>query len=294
MNIHLNYGFNLNESRLVKKHAYELVTTGDGVWVTNNGVRTQVISQTGKLLESAGIELSDGDSFLDNNGNEVVEFGVVASAVNQIGITNAATGNNPIISAEGEADTGITFQNKEAEEILILDSVATSVNEFTVSSAATGNGPQLAATGGDTDINIELIPKGVGYVDIQNGGLQVVAQTVTPNNDSGTASTIEDGAIHVDVAAVTNNADDWIVLPPLANVPVGHTIKIACNAGGNFEMRTPASSNEKINTVDSDGTQEYLCTDTELITVTKVSDADGWVATAQTALGAIATAVVPD
>ena len=254
MNFNLNNGFSLNETRLVKKHANEFVATGKpgsasgGFWVLNNGNRTQVISQTGKLLESAGIELSDGDSFLDNNSNEVVEFGVAASAVNQVKISNSAT----------------------------------------------GNGPQLEATGGDTNINIELIPKGTGYVDIQNGGLQVVAQTVTPNNDSGTASTIEDGAIHVDVAAVTNDANDWIVLPSLANVPVGHTIKIACNAGTNFELRTPASSNEKINTVDCDGTQEYLCTDTEMLTITKVSDTDGWVATAQTALGAIATAVVPD
>lgn len=124
--------------------------------------------------------------------------------------------------------------------------------------------------------------------------LQVAAQSVTPNNDSGAASTINAGVTAVDVGAVTNDANDWIVLPALADVPVGHTIAIACNAGGNFEMRTPATSGEKINTVDCDGTQEYLCTDTELIYVTKVSATDGWVASARTALGAVATAVVPD
>ena len=59
-------------------------------------------------------------------------------------------------------------------------------------------------------------------------------------------------------------------------------------------MRTPALSDTKINTVDSDGgAKEYLCTDTEVISVTKVSTADGWVATAQSALGAIVTPVVP-
>lgn len=213
------------------------VNSGAGYKV--NGV--EVFNSSGQQV------VSDGTDIVDNNGNEILEYGVVASAVNHVKVSNAAT----------------------------------------------GAGAQLEAVGGDTNVNLELLPKGTGFVDVQ-GGLQVEAQSLTPNTDEGAASTIEDGTIHVDVGAVTNDADDFIVLPSLANVPVGHTIKIACNAGTAFEMRTPSTSNEKINTVDSDGTQEYLCTDTEMISITKVSDTDGWVATAQTALGAIATAVVPD
>lgn len=123
---------------------------------------------------------------------------------------------------------------------------------------------------------------------------KVAAQTVNPAADNGAGSTINAGVTNVNVGAVVNDTNDWITLPSLADVPVGHTINIACNAGGAFELRTPATSGEKINTVDCDGSNEYLCTDTELIKVTKVSDADGWVATALTALGAVATAVVPD
>lgn len=97
----------------------------------------------------------------------------------------------------------------------------------------------------------------------------------------------------VEVGTVVNDANDWIVLPPIADVPLGHTIVILCNAGGNFEMRTPASSNTKINDVDSDGSQEYLCTDTDIIYVTKRTTT-GWAAWSQTKLGAVRTAVVPD
>ncbi len=124
--------------------------------------------------------------------------------------------------------------------------------------------------------------------------ISLIAQAVTPAADNSAASKIEANRVAVEVGAVTNDVNDWITLPSLADVQIGHTIKIACNAGTNFELRTPAGSNEKINAVDSDGTQEYLCTDTEVVTVTKVSDADGWVATGQTKLGAIATAVIPD
>lgn len=124
--------------------------------------------------------------------------------------------------------------------------------------------------------------------------ITITEQSVTPDDAQGSGNSIQAGKTAVDVGAVTNDANDFIVLPSLADVPVGHTIRIACNAGGNFELRTPASSGEKINTVDCDGTAEYLCTDTQTVTITKVSATDGWVATGLTALGAVATAVVPD
>lgn len=126
------------------------------------------------------------------------------------------------------------------------------------------------------------------------GGIEAAAESVTPNNTSDAASAIAQGVVAADVGAVTNDADDWIVLPAVADVPVGHEIRIACNAGTNFELRTPASSGEKINNVVADGTQEYLCTDTDTVVVRKISDTDGWAATSFTVLGAVRTAVVPD
>ena len=121
-----------------------------------------------------------------------------------------------------------------------------------------------------------------------------VAQVVTPAADNGGGSTIRPGTVSVDVAAVTTDANDWITLPSLADCQVGHTITILCNAGGNFELRTPASSAEEINSEDCDGTKEYLCTDTQVIKVIKISDTIGWMAHAFSALGTAVTAVVPD
>lgn len=101
------------------------------------------------------------------------------------------------------------------------------------------------------------------------------------------------GVNRVSVEAVTNDANDWVILPSLAKVPLGHKITILCSAGGNFELRTPASSNEKINDVDSDGSQEYLCTDTDTVELTKISTTQ-WIGQSITKLGAVRTAVVPD
>ena len=95
-------------------------------------------------------------AYIGFDGLECLEFTETASAVNHVGVVNAATGNNPIIRAEGEADTGLTFDNRDAEEILILNSVASSVNEITIASAATGNNPTIACTGeADTGITFQ-------------------------------------------------------------------------------------------------------------------------------------------
>jgi hypothetical protein len=88
----------------------------------------------------------------DANTNETLKLGSTASAVNEITITNAATGAFPTISATGEADTGIDFENSEGEEILKLDAAATAVNEITITNAATTAGPVIEATGGDSSI----------------------------------------------------------------------------------------------------------------------------------------------
>lgn len=114
----------------------------------------------------------------------------------------------------------------------------------------------------------------------------------TDSTSSG--NSIPPTAKSVYVSSVETNADDWITLPSLADVPNGHEITIIAQAASNFEMRTPATSNEKINNVDSDGTNEYLVTDTDIVLVRKVDNTAGWVAQSITKLGAVRTAVVPD
>lgn len=156
-------------------------------------------------------------------------------------------------------------------------------------------------TGGTGDYKVVLKPPATltgdhvaTYpVDADANLLTDYCQTVNPAANDGTGSVIKSGVRAVNVGAVVNDANDWIRLPPIADYQIGDTIRIACNAGSNFELRTPAASNTKINDVDSDGSQEHLCTDTDLVIVTKLT-ATAWVAQSLTKLGAVRTAVVPD
>lgn len=98
----------------------------------------------------------------------------------------------------------------------------------------------------------------------------------------------------VEVQGVANDANDWIVLPSLAMVPNGHEIMVIGSAGANFEVRTPASSAEEINSEDCDGTKEYLFTDTQIHYFKKIDNTIGWMGHGFTAIGAVVTAVIPD
>ena len=109
-----------------------------------------------------------------------------------------------------------------------------------------------------------------------------------------TINSIPPLAKSVKVTGVVTAATDYVYLPPLNSCPDGHEITILCSAGANFELRTPASSAEEINSEDCDGTKEYLCTDTQVLKVVKINNTIGWMAHGYSAIGAVVAAVVPD
>ena len=125
-------------------------------------------------------------------------------------------------------------------------------------------------------------------------GVEYVPVRLTADDSQSSLNTIPRLSKSVVVGGVTNGANDFIVLPDLAQTPDGHEITILCSASSKFELRTPASSAEEINSEDCDGTKEYLCTDTEVLKVVKINNTIGWMAHAYSAIGAVVTAVVPD
>jgi hypothetical protein len=62
---------------------------------------------------SKNIIINDGNFIGDQNSNEQIKFATTASAVNEITVTNAATGNAPTISATGgDTNVGLTLTPK--------------------------------------------------------------------------------------------------------------------------------------------------------------------------------------
>ncbi len=266
----------------------------------------------------------DDPTFADSNYASGYSDGAVrlrtAEGSEKFVAVDAITAGNPFyaaangkVSASGTVLEGIALETTTADGDIFegvrrqetSDSAAaggTTAAAFLVDSDASTPKIELAAqTGGTGDYKGTIKPPATltgnrTFTLAPDADGTVHSSAVfaaTPNSSAGAGNSIPVGYQSVDVGAVTNDANDFIVLPAIASVPIGFCITIACNAGGNFELRTPASSNTKINDVDSDGSQEYLCTDTDIIIVRKATTT-GWVAQSLTKLGAVRTAVVPD
>ena len=86
---------------------------------------------TGTVLLDSLIELATGGSITDDSQNEYLKFAKIASAVNELTITNAATGGN--------------------------------------ASASSSTAPTLSATG-ETNVDLSLLPAGTGHVTMRSPG----------------------------------------------------------------------------------------------------------------------------
>lgn len=96
--------------------------------------------------------------------NRIVTWGLVHG--NQDGTLKtdvAVTTANATLTSP-KVITGINDTN--GNELLKVTATASAVNELTLANAATGNAPVLSATGGDTNVDITLTPKGTGVVNL--------------------------------------------------------------------------------------------------------------------------------
>ena len=60
---------------------------------------------------------------------------------------------------------GINDEN--GNEQIIFQTTSSAVNQFDITNAATGNAPSLSATGGDSNIDVAIVPKGTGETKIE-------------------------------------------------------------------------------------------------------------------------------
>ena len=83
--------------------------------------------------------------------------------------------------------------DENGNEQIIFQTTSSAVNQIDVTNAATGNAPSIAATGGDTNIDFQLSPKGIGRVTLGAGKIEQLAEKAT------IAATAATGTVNYDV-----------------------------------------------------------------------------------------------
>jgi len=192
----------------------------------------RVIEFTGSLSGSRNVTIPlDVQNFYilknSTSGSQNVVFKYVTGSGDSITLTPGAVklvyatandGTNPDIDDCGfitasSTDTltnktltspkiGTSILDTNGAELFLLTATGSAVNEFTIANAATGNDPTLSATGGDSNIDIAIKPKGSGETVFGTGAADATitssgAHNLILDTNSGTNSgtiTITDGS----------------------------------------------------------------------------------------------------
>ena len=108
---------------------------------------------------------SDGTNVVDTNLTDLSDFSPQLSADLDTNAQNIIIDNTKAILDES------------SNEQIKFSTTGSAVNEFTVANAATGNARNLSATGGDTNIDLNITPKGYGRATFNGQGkIQSVAE----------------------------------------------------------------------------------------------------------------------
>jgi len=133
------------------------------------------------------------DGFIaDANGNELILFNTIGSAVNQLEISNSATGNGVTIASSG-SDSNIN---------IVLDPKGTGtvdVNSSRITSLSDPSGDQDAAT----KAYVDSVANGLDVKKSVRVATTAALATVTYNNNAGTLTASANGALVIDGVTVS-------------------------------------------------------------------------------------------
>ena len=183
------------------------VTIPDSIektFIVDNGT-TGAYTVTFKTTSGSGVTWAAADKgtkMVYSDGTNVVDTA----------FTDLSSDFSPQLSADLDAngknitiDTATGIIDENGNQQITFSTTGSAVNEFTVANAATTNPPALSVTGGDTNIDMNLTPKGTGRVTFNGQGkIQSVAEKVT------TAAVGTTGTVNYDVLtqAVLNHTTD--------------------------------------------------------------------------------------
>jgi len=156
-------------------------------------------------------KIADGGFIADANGNELVVFQTTSSAVNQLEITNNASGSNPILAATGgDTNIGIALTPKGTGEIVIgagnlnyggtavtatgaelniLDGVTATTAELNILDGVTSTAAEINLIDGGTSRGTTALADGDGILINDAGTMRMTSVETVKTYMSGSSAT---------------------------------------------------------------------------------------------------------
>ena len=147
-----------------------------------------------------------GDALVFATANDSTNPDIDTLTAGNVTLTGTQTLTNKTLTSP---KIGTSILDTNGNELALLTATSSAVNEFTIANAATGAGPTLSSTGGDSNIDINITPKGTGDVVLAGDTVKVgdsgAAATLT-SNGAGTLTVTTGGA--ADLVLSTNSGTD--------------------------------------------------------------------------------------
>lgn len=150
------------------------------------------------IIDTAGVQVTSvvwtaGTNQAHSGGATAVDYATATHvAMIQKGLLVGHTQAG--LHALGSSDTLTSskfvtaLNDTNGNELFKVTATASAVNEFTVVNAATGTNPSFTASGGDSNVSIDLIPKGTGNIlkagNKIDGYEEIKRLTLTPAGDT--------------------------------------------------------------------------------------------------------------
>jgi hypothetical protein len=173
-----------------------------------------------------------GDALVFATANDGTNPDIDTLPAGDVTLTGTQTLTNKTLTSP---KIGTSILDTNGNELALLTATGSAVNEFTIANAATGAGPTLSSTGGDSNIDINITPKGTGDVVLAGDTVKVgdsgAAATLT-SNGAGALTITTGGA--TDLVLSTNSGTDsgTITITDAAN----NDITIAPNGTGDVVL----------------------------------------------------------
>ena len=181
----------------------DLTVSGDDITMGTNTAGHLLIADgtnfnsiaAGSLSEISTVANDDVFIAVDTSGGglkKIARSTIVAGLATSGAISNIVEDTSPQLggnldtnSANILIDDAHFIADENGNEQIIFQTTGSAVNQFDITNAASGGAPLLSATGGDSNIDLEILAKGTGHVTIKGGTNSGAIQFNCESNSHG-------------------------------------------------------------------------------------------------------------